>query len=385
MQIFKDDDAVSSIYQRAISLTISQDFAEQSNGKQMVAAQPESQQGSSQRELSAVEKKANKETIIKENGHSDFKIQLMSKLYAEVHKNINEEFNNKDKRYNHILHIINAAPAILEILSLRAASINKITPLVKSLPWLSKKLMTLVNKPQYRKRADVQVTQVNLALSYIGLDNLQLLIPTYVLKHLLPKATSPFGLLKRNLWHNSISIALASKVLAEQEGLDGFTAFTTGMLTNIGNLTVTSCVFESYNEVYKKQRQEAYDNKDKRLHNLFVDIDMPPDLLLEHLLTRSNKVSADLVELMGFDRLAITEPLFDLAYAYKLKDMHPIAQIVAKAKAYIAYRTLAKKDLIAIDEAKALLSKVRLTPANIALLKYSDIDHIKLKFYEKSS
>ena len=53
---------------------------------------------------------------------------------------------------------------------------------------------------------------------------------------------------------------------------------------------------------------------------------------------------------------------------------------MAKAKAYVAFRSLAKEELIATDEAKSLLSKVHLTPDDITLLKRSDIDHIKLNF-----
>lgn len=380
MQLFEDDDAVSSIYQRAISLTISKEFAEQSNGKLVVAAQQDSEQTNRRRELLAVEKQANKDKIIEEHGQNHFKTQVMTKLYNQVNTQINNEFDNKENLYNNVLHIEDAAPSILEILSVKAASINKITPLVKSLSWLSNDIINLVNKPQYRKRADVQVTQANLALSYIGLDNLKLLMPTFILKHWLPGTTAPFGLMKRKLWNDSLSIALASKVLADKQGLDGFAAFTCGMFSNIGNLAVTQCVFESFNDAYKSQRREAYDSRDKRLHNVFVQLDMSPELLLEHLSNRSAKISADLVELMRFDRLIITEPLFDLAYGYKLKEMHPIAQIVAKAKAYVAFRSLAKEELIATDEAKLLLSKVRLTPDDIALLKRSDIDHIKLNF-----
>jgi len=380
MQLFEDDDAVSSIYQRAISLTISKEFAEQSNGKLVVAAQQDSEQTNRRRELLAVEKQANKDKIIEEHGQNHFKTQVMTKLYKQVNTQINNEFDNKENLYNNVLHIEDAAPSILEILAVKAASINRITPLVKSLSWLSNDIINLVNKPQYRKRADVQVTQANLALSYIGLDNLKLLMPTFILKHWLPGTTAPFGLMKRKLWNDSLSIALASKVLADKQGLDGFAAFTCGMFSNIGNLAVTRSVFDSFNDIYKTQRREAYESRDKRLHNIFVQLDMSPELLLEQLSSRSAKISADLVELMRFDRLNITEPLFDLAYGYQLKEMHPLAQAVAKAKAYVAFRSLAKEELIATDEAKLLLSKVRLTPDDIALLKRSDIDHIKLNF-----
>ena len=109
-------------------------------------------------------------------------------------------------------------------------------------------------------------------------------------------------------------------------------------------------------------------------------LDTAPDLLLEQLLERSSKVAADMVELMRFDRLQITEPLFDLAYATETKNMCPIAKLVTKAKAYVAFRSLAKEDLISAEEAKTLLMAGRLTKTDIALLKKSDIDHIKLIF-----
>lgn len=380
MQLFEDDETLVTIYQRAISLCISKDFADKSSGKVVVATQQDSEQTNRRRELLAVEKQANKDKIIEEHGQNHFKTQVMSDLYAEVNRKITQEFDNKENLYNNVLTIEDAAPAILEILSVKAASINRITPLVESLTWLANELINLVNKPQYRKRADVQVTQANLALSYIGLDNLRLLMPTFILKHWLPVSTSPFGLMKRKLWNNSLSIALASKVLAEEQGLDSFTAYTCGMLSNIGNLAVTHCVFNSYNNVYKTKLREAYNSRDKKLHNIYSELDMSPELLLEQLFGNSSKITADLVELMHLDRLVITEPIFDLAYGNELSKMHPMAQIVVKANAYVTFRTLAKDDLITSDEAKLLLSKARLKPNEIALLKKSDIDHIKLNF-----
>ena len=83
---------------------------------------------------------------------------------------------------------------------------------------------------------------------------------------------------------------------------------------------------------------------------------------------------------MNFDRLPITEPLFDLAFARSVDKMSDIAQLVVKAKAYVTFRSLAKDDLITNDEAKMLLSAAKVTPADITLLKKSDIDHIKLNF-----
>lgn len=380
MQIFDTNDTISTIHQRSLSLCISKDFAGQQHGKVNIIHFQGSEQENRRRELLAVEVKAQQDKIVAAHGEEHFRNQVMELFYSQVRSRVNEEFDNKTQLYNNVLCIEDAAPTILELLSLRATSINRIKPLATSLSWLSADLVSLVNKPQYRKRADVQVNDASLALSYIGLDNLKLVMPTFILKHWLPNSTAPYGLMKRKLWNDSLSVALAASALAQEKGLDRYTAFTTGMLSNVGQLAVTRCFLTTYNDMYKEELRQAFEAKDKRLHNVLVKVDNSPELLLEQLVLRSSKLSADLIELMQFDRLQITEAMFDLAYSENITKMCPIAQLVAKAKAYINYRSLTKATLINDEETKHLFDIVKLDKAEIALLKKSDIDHIKLKF-----
>jgi hypothetical protein len=380
MQLFENNPSAAIIFQRATSLSICKDFAEKQSGKIPMVNHQGSEQENRRRELLSIEVEAQQEKIIAQHGEEHFRKQTMQSFFNRVRTKINNDFDNKEHLYHQVLGIEDACPAILDILSARAASVNQIKDLAASLSWLTLDLVNLVNKPQYRKRADVQVTDAKLALSYIGLDNLKLVMPTFTLKHWLPTSTAPYGLMKRKLWNDSLSIALAARALAIEEGLDEFTAFTTGMLCNIGRLAVTRCYLTTFSEMYKKEVREAFEAKDKRLHNILTKLEASEELLLEQLIMRSSQLSADLVEQMNFRRLGITEPIFDLAYADDIDKMHPIAQIVAKAKAYVAFRVLAKEELITSDETKTLLNVVKLTPAQITLLKKSDIDHIKLNF-----
>jgi len=380
MQLFTQNNNVLPIYQRALSLSISKEFAQKKSGDIVFNTVQASEQSSSRRELLAVEQQTQKNKRIQEHGEKHFRSQVMAKFFKRAAVNINTEFEQKESFSQKYLVVEDAAPAILELLSLKAASINRITPLVKSLPWLATELINLVNKPQYRKRSDIKVTDPSLAVSYVGLENLKLVVPTYVLKHWLPHSTSPFSLLKRKLWSDSLSVALASRVLAENEGIDWYRAFSAGMLSNIGTLAVTNCFISKFNDLYNSERKEAYDNRDKRLHDALLKIPDSPELLLEQLTSRSYQVSAELIEKMQFDRLPITGPIFDLASCTTQKDMSDIAIVIAKAKAYVMFRSLAKEELIDNNETKALLSASKITPAEINLLKKSDIDHIKLNF-----
>ncbi len=130
--------------------------------------------------------------MIEEHGQKQFVNEVSKKLLTKVHQKIVDEFDKKEKLFSQTLKIEAAACDILELISVKAASIKRITPLVNSLPWLADNLINLVNKPQYRKRSDVKVSEPNLAVSYIGLDNLKMVMPTFILKHWLPASTAPF-------------------------------------------------------------------------------------------------------------------------------------------------------------------------------------------------
>jgi HD-like signal output (HDOD) protein len=380
MQIFENNPTVALIYQRSLSLLICKDFAEQENGKITMIDHQGSEQENRRRQLLSVELQAQQDKIIAEHGEEYFRKQTKHHFFTRLRSKINNDFDNKEHLYHKVLGVDDACPAILDNLSARAASVNQIKGLAASLNWLSSDLINLVNKPQYRKRADVQVNDAKLALSYIGLDNLKLVMPTFTLKHWLPNTTVPFGLMKRKLWNDSLAVALAARCLAKETGQDEFTAFTAGMLSNIGAFAVTRCYLTTFSEIHKQQVRSAYENKDKRLHDVLLKIKASKKLLLEQLMMRSASLSADLVETMAFERLVITEPIFDLAYATCLDKMHPIAQLVVKAKAFVTFRTLSKEALITTEESSTLFEIAHLSPDDLALLKKSDIDHIKLHF-----
>lgn len=378
----KDEYLVSSIYTRALCLTIGKDFAHQKCGNVYAVQQQESEQTNRRRELLDVEEESHQNKIIETHGQNHFKNQVMQKFFNQVNCAVNDIFDHKEDLYKRIWKVEDTGPHILEILSVKSASVNRITPLVKSLPWLCTELINLVNKPQYRKRADIKVTDVSLALSYIGLDNLKVVIPTFFLKHWLPKSTSPHPLMKRKIWNDSLAVAMASGLLAKSKGLDEFTALTAGMLSNIGLLVVTKYFISSYANLYATELKTAYDNRDKKLHDAILEFNAAPELLLEQLLNRSTGVSTDLIKLMRFDRLQITETMCDLESKKDFNKMCAIAKTVTQAKAYVTYRNLAKEKLIDSSESKQLLTSVQLTKVDLTLLKNSNIDHIKLNFKE---
>lgn len=380
MQIFVSSESLLPTYQKAMSLYLGKEFAQRSMGMNFVTPAQDSEQHSRRRELLEVEQKAQQKQLLNELSEQKFADYVEQQLIDQVRSAMNQQLDSPEFVYQQLLKIDNAAPDMLDLLSVRAASIKRITPLAASLTWLAEDLVKLVNKPQYRKRSDVQVHDPKLAVSYIGLDNLKLVLPTFVLKHWLPHSTAPFTLMKRKIWNDSIALSLASQALANQQGGHEFAVFCAGMLSQIGILAITRCFIQQFNDIHQTQLKQAYADKDKRLHNVLVKLEPSAELLLYFLMERSYPISAQLVEQMNFKYLPLTEPMFDLAYTTDINKLHPIAKTLVQAKAYVDFRSLAKEGLIDNDEAKRLFAGVKLSSAQINQLKKTDIDHLKLQF-----
>ncbi len=380
MQIFEHNPAVVNIYHRAMRLFICKDFAAHYTDKVTPIAQQTSEQENRRRQLLSVEVQAQQDKTIAEQDEEFFQKQVKRQFFNRLISKVNKDFGNKEYFYHHVLRIEDACPTILDVLSTPSASVNEIKDLVDSMAWLSSNLIHLVNKPQYRTRADIQVNDAKLALSYIGLNNVKWVMPTLILKHWLPVSTAPYGLMKQKLWNDSLSVALAARCLSLRTKQDPFTVFAAAMLTNIGNIAITSCFFSSFNELHKQQVNMAFNNQDKHLHDVLLNTKISKELLLEQLIIRSASLSADLIKIMAFNHLAITKPIVDLACTNTTDKMHPTARLIVKAKAFVTYRSLFKEGLITPDEREALFDAANLTTSEVALLQEADIAHIKLHF-----
>jgi hypothetical protein len=126
--------------------------------------------------------------------------------------------------------------------------------------------------------------------------------------------------------------------------------------------------------------QKAFKEQDKRLHNVLVTLTPSDSQLRDTLLKHSSKTAAHLIEKMNFQRLWITEGIFDLAFANKFEELTPVARLVVQAKSYVSYKTLVANKLIHQDEAKLWFGYFKTNREQLMLLQQSDITHLKLSF-----
>jgi hypothetical protein len=299
-------------------------------------------------------------------------LKYVAKASNHVHQVIEAAIEKKqadlEQLYYEVVGIQDTVPTILDILAVRSASVGRLEPLVNDLSWLGRDLVSLVNLPQYRKQSAkgtaVKVDSPALALRYLGLENLQLVIPTFAARHWMPHATDPFPLLKRKLRDLSMSTAIAARQIAEESDVNPQHAFTLGMLVDVGKVAVTRLYLRTFEQVWQNKVMIAREKNHKDLHTALMELSPDPLFLRNLLLHESPRLSAQLIEKMEFRYLpfnAVMEELIAFDSELGVFDaLMPLTKTIKQAQGYAQYQQLKESHLIEDDEAQMLFDSLHM-------------------------
>jgi hypothetical protein len=299
-------------------------------------------------------------------------LKYVAKASNHVHQVIEAAIDKKkedlEQLYYEVVGIQDTVPTILDILAVRSASVGRLEPLVNDLSWLGRDLVSLVNLPQYRKQSAkgtaVKVDSPALALRYLGLENLQLVIPTFAVRHWMPHATDPFPLLKRKLRDLSMSTAIAARQIAEVTDVNPQHAFTLGMLVDVGKVAVTRLYLRTFDQVWQNKVMIAREKNHKDLHTALMELSPDPLFLRNLLLHESPLLSAQLIEKMAFRYLPFNAVMEELiAFDTELGEfdaLMPLTKTIKQAQGYAQYLQLKESHLIEEDEAQMLFDSLHM-------------------------
>ena len=372
---------IDNLNLRFTQLLISHKYALMQQGASNFLNFEDTEQGSSRRELLAVEAVARMKDREQMEDKQKFKEYIEIALHEKIRFLLEERLSETEEIYKEVIHIQDEVPALLDILSVKAASINRIDPLVNHLVWLKEELIKLANLPQYRRsdRAVVRLEDAGLVLRFIGLDNLKMIIPAFAKRHWLPHSTEPYTLMRRKLWEHSLATGIAAKRIAQEEDENSFFAYCLGLFCEVGATAVIRLYMKTFHEVWEKEVRFARDERMKDEHDALVDMELNPAFLCEMLLAHSNNVSMDMIQMMDLKRLYIAPAMHDLV-AIPYDDRQPIAQIVSRASWYSKYKILVKHRLINNQEVKELFHYLHMSRSTLEILNKTNLKNLSLEF-----
>jgi HD-like signal output (HDOD) protein len=333
------------------------------------------------RKLLQVEKVTQRNKELHEKSVESFRESVRDALHKSLEERMVEDINDfptvwELSRYDDDL------TQLIDLLHVRAASIGRIEPLVSNIRWLRDDIIRLVNLPQYRrtdrngKAQRVEGTRV--ALSYIGIENLQQVIPSFALRRMIPQITDPYPSLKRQLWEHSLGTALAAKKIAEINDENQSWAFLAGMFHDVGKLIVVRLYFKYFDSMQMEALKEAHEEKRIDEYDALRDIEPSATFLVELMQKYSPQLSQQVLGYIPFKRVMIKEAINEFFDDVPYKKMQAQSQILKQANAYSEFRMLKALDLINLAEAKKYILANNIAPASIANLKALNMKKLNL-------
>jgi HD-like signal output (HDOD) protein len=123
---------------------------------------------------------------------------------------------------------------VLQLVSGESASMREIGELISSEPAFSSEVVTLANCPLYARR--VAVTNVLQAIALLGTQNLKGLCLTVGVRAYMGDALNNDSL--RAIWRHSLACALIAEELAGAGSIDKNSAYTAGLMHDVGRLAL---------------------------------------------------------------------------------------------------------------------------------------------------
>ncbi|KTF14002.1 HDOD domain-containing protein [Pseudoalteromonas sp. H105] len=338
-----------------------------------------------QRTLLEVEMAAHAKRKESSTAHHKYRAQASQQLHNAIETAMKKQLADIDSVLHETIGIEDNVPAILDILSVKSASVGRLEPLANDLSWLSRDLVTFVNLPYYRtqrnKHTSVKVDSPSLALRYIGLDNLKFVVPTFAVRHWMPHSTEPFPLLKRRLRDNSMACAIAAQEIAKLNGVNEIHAFTLGMLLDVGKIALVRLYLRTFELVWRRKVTLAREEQHKDLHTALLELKPDPLFLSTLLSEQSLKITAKVIEKMAFRYLPFNFVMEQLTKGVTKGDsLLPLAAVMQKARCYSQYVTLLEHQLVESDEAQRWFEYINFTKAELQHLEKVNLQnfHIKL-------
>lgn len=373
-----DDKSLPSFDERFDNLLIAQERVFKMLGRRSPGEvrYEESEQGDARRELLHVEKVAIKNKALQEKHEASFIDSVRFDLHELVMHQLNIQLENSENLYQKVLSLTDDTADMLDLISLRTATVSRIEHFAAGQTWLYDELMQIVNSPAHRRRDSkgrvIVVESLRTALSFIGIENLRIILPSLVFKRTLPQVTDPYPQIKHKLLQYTYGTAVAAQELARFTSVKPLDAYMLGMLSNLGRCAIIRLYFRLFDAVQRSMLEEAQRNRQRDVHDALLKIRPSANYLIALQNEYADKVSADIFEHMNFKRLAIVAPMRQIANSEPVAS-GTLAEVLVQARHYTQVRMGYQSRVLEKKELKPLLLQRKYPSGAIESLKDTDI------------
>ncbi|WP_218395640.1 HDOD domain-containing protein [Alteromonas lipotrueae] len=348
----------------------------------------QSEQGDARRQLLHVEKVAIENKRLKAQSDASYTETVNHYLHEVLLGELTEQLSFTSDVFNNTLNLSDDTGALLDALSVRAASVSKLEPIAANLPWLYDELMHVVNSPAFRRRDSkgrvIVVETFRTALSFLGIENLRLLIPSLVIKRAMPQVTDPYPCIKLKLTQFAHGTAVSARHLAPHYKLNPVQAYTFGMLSQLGRCAIIRLYFKLFDKVQLHLLTESQKDKERMRHEALLKLAPSASYLIALQDEYADAVSADLIDNMMLKRLFIGDAMRQCATREPC-EAGSLPKLLHQARAYSKVRMLHQSRMVEVAEVKPMINEQEYPSGALEKLKSVDIFTLPLSRDEENS
>jgi len=336
----------------------------------------QSEQGDARRQLLHVEKVAIENKRLQRTSEASYIESISYQLHDIIVEEMSEYLKDTPGVISNLLKLPSNIGMLLDSLTVRACSVSKLEPIVATMPWLVDDLTRIVNTARFRRKDSrgriIIVETLRTALSFLGIENLRLLIPSLIVKRATPQITDPYPLIKQKLSSYSTGVAITAQHIAIAQGINKSDAYMLGMLGNLGRCAVIRLYFRMFDKVQLHLLQECQKDKEQKRHDALVKIVPSANHLIALQHTFADALTADVLDELALKRLFITPAMRAVAGSSHAQPS-VLSDTLSQARLYAQVRALHQTKLTDAKTAKSTLSALKYPQGILAKLKNIDI------------
>ncbi|MCE9677627.1 HDOD domain-containing protein [Shewanella sp. AS1] len=329
----------------------------------------------------AVEREAARERLAKQREARELFSSISAQLSATIHSTLDHQLASPEQLLAQS-GLNETQFLLLDILYKPDVALERLRLLITDLPWLSRDLLNVVNSSAFRHRrqnsAEIKVTESKLVLNFIGLANLQTLIPYFCLRHWLPQGQAHLSWTTRKVWRYTQQSGIAAKALAELNGLNPALAFSCTLLNQLGLIQVLKASAKVYEQVWSNWLKEANQSQDRALYDAVLATEFPAEYVYQQVVTHGGGLNWQLPRLLNFETSPLTQTLAELDNSLSYKDLSAYAALVARASCYAKVSLLDEMEAISFKEKRLMYDYHGLTEQELFHLQKQNYRKLQL-------
>lgn len=263
--------------------------------------------------------------------------------------------------------------------------------MIKSIPGLEKKLISMVNDRDFCKSIGRECRPIKdglAALGSLGIPGLRLLIPMLVVKQSTRFRCPFYPMMGHKIWSYTTTMANSTRFLLKEVGyggdssneLDGVVA---GLFHSFGLIAIHHQFARSFEEVKTQCLTVLRENQNRPLYNAMLEVEADLTLMMELLLEMGDDITLRVSESFDWQRMTHLQAAIRQVHdriPLNERTLHAIA--MEQARSYAQFEMLRRaKRFTAKEHVRPFLDHVQIYNDHINKMVRADVRKINLREY----